>query len=161
MVAAQKAKLTTNEVGTVVAMIEAWEGPLTWDRLTDRVALLLGRPFSRQALDAHAKIKLAYQSRKVSIRKVLHSFRAGKLGVEEMSPEMTMALQRAEALQERVDRLQTTIDVYEVKFVTWLYNARNRGLSEGELNSSLPPVDRGADKGPISEHRKRVKSSSR
>jgi hypothetical protein len=70
---------------------------------------------------------------------------------------MTVALKRAGAPQERVNRLQTTIEAYEVKFVTWIYNARNRGLSEGELNSSLPPVDRGADKEPISNHRKRVK----
>lgn len=148
MAGSSKAKLNREDVGTVVAMLEAWDGPLTWERLTARVALVLGRPFSRQALDAHAKIKVAYQSRKVRLRKVLTSVRAGKPDLSEIPPELAMALQRAETLQARVDRLQTTVDAYELKFVTWLYNARIAGMSEDVLNASLPPIDRGADRDP-------------
>ena len=140
-----KAKLNGEDISTVVAMLEAWDGPLTWERLTDRVALVLGRPFSRQALDAHAQIKVAYQSRKVRLRKLLASVRAGKPDMGEIPPELAMALQRADALQARVDRLQATVDAYEIKFVTWLYNARTAGMSDDVLNASLPPVDRGAD----------------
>ncbi len=145
MAKAPKAKLDGADIATVVALVEAWEGPLTWERLTSRVASLLGRPFSRQALDAHPKVKLAYQSRKVRIRKVLAGVRAGKSDTEYMPPELAMALQRTEAFQARVDRLQATVDAYEMKFVTWLYNARIAGLSEGALNAPLPPTDRNAD----------------
>lgn len=148
MARSPKTKLSRDDVGTVVAMLEAWDGPLTWERLTDRVALVLGRPFSRQALDAHAQIKVAYQSRKVRLRKILASVRAGKPDMSEIPPELAMALQRAEALRARVDRLQTTVDTYELKFVTWLYNARIAGMSEDVLNTPLPPVDRGADMDP-------------
>ena len=129
-------------------MLEAWDGPLTWERLTSRVALVLGRPFSRQALDGHAKIKMAYQSRKARLRKLRTSIRAGKPDLDEVPPELAMTLQRAEALQARVDRLQTTVDAYELKFVTWLYNARIAGMSEDVLNAPLPPVDRAADRDP-------------
>jgi hypothetical protein len=148
MIKSIKPKLDSEEIGTVVAMIEAWDGPLTWERLTDRVAMVLGRPFSRQALDAHAKIKIAYQTRKTRLRKIRVSVRAGKPNMDELPPELAFALQRVEALQARVDRLQATVDAYDVKFVTWLYNARIAGLSEDVLNSPLPPVDRGADKEP-------------
>jgi hypothetical protein len=146
MVKATKPKLDGEEIGTVVAMIEAWNGPLTWGRLTDRVALVLGRPFSRQALDAHAKIKIAYQIRKTRLRKVRASVRAGKPDLEELPPEVALAFQRAEALQARIDRLQATVDAYDVKFITWLYNARIAGISEDALNSPLPLIDRGADR---------------
>lgn len=140
-----KAKLTGGDVATIVAMIEVWEGPLTWERLAGRVETVLGRPFSRQALDAHSKIKLAYQARKVRIRRVLASVRAGKPDLSEVTPELAMALQRASALQARVDTLQATVDAYEMKFIIWLYNARVMGLSENVLNAPLAPVDRGAD----------------
>lgn len=143
-----KAKLDGADIATVVALIEAWEGPLTWARLVSRVASLLGRPFSRQALDAHSKVKLAYQSRKVRLRKVLAGARAGKSDTQDMPPELVMAMQRADAIQARVDRLQVTVDAYEVKFVTWLYNARIAGISEEMLNSPLPPIDRNSDTEP-------------
>jgi hypothetical protein len=154
MAKSTKAKLDGEEITTVVAMIEAWDGPLTWERLTDRVALVLGRPFSRQALDGHANIKIAYQTRKVRLRNVRVSLRAGKPDMDNLPPEMALALQRAEALQARVDRLQATIDAYDIKFVTWLYNARILGVTEGALNAPLPPVDRNADREP----RKKAKS---
>lgn len=148
MAKATKPKLDGEEIGTVVAMIEAWDGPLTWERLTDRVALVLGRPFSRQALDAHAKIKTAYQTRKIRLRKIRASVVAGRPDMDDIPPELGLALQRAAALQARVDRLQATVDAYDVKFVTWLYNARIAGLSEAKLNEPLPPIDRGADREP-------------
>jgi len=145
---APKAKLGGGDIATVVALIEAWEGALTWERLTSRVASVLGRPFSRQALDAHPKVKIAYQSRKSRLRKVLAGARARKPDTEGMPPEMAMALQHAEALRARVDNLQATVDAYEMKFATWLYNARIAGVSEGALNSPLPPTDRNADAEP-------------
>lgn len=152
---APKAKLDAGDIGTVVALLEAWDGPLTWERLTSRVALVLGRPFSRQALDGHAKIKIAYQSRKSRLRKVLASVRAGKPDMNEISPELATALQRADALQARVDRLQATVDAYELKFVTWLYNARVMGMGEDALNAPLDPVDRRADPEPNKKGAKR------
>ena len=155
MARSPKAKLNGEDIGTVVAMLEVWDGSLTWERLTARVTLVLGRPFSRQALDAHAKIKIAYQSRKSRLRKVLASVRAGKPDLNEIPPELAMALQRAETLQARVDRLQTTVDAYELKFVTWLYNARIAGMSEDVLNAPLPPVDRGTDHDPITSKQRK------
>lgn len=150
-----KPKLSTGDVGTIVEMIEVWEGPMTWDRITDRVALVLRRPFSRQALEAHGRIKTAYQTRKVRLRRVIASVRAGKPDLEEVPPELALVLRRSEALQARVDRLQVTVDAYDAKFVTWLHNARIAGISEDALNAPLPKVDRNADIEPADRRTRR------
>ena len=152
---ASKPRIDGEDVNTIVAMIEAWEGSLTWTRLTNRVALILGRRFSRQALDAHSKVKIAYQTRKARLRKVFASVRAGKSDMDDLPPELGLALQRAAAFQARGDRLQATLSAYDAKFVTWLYNARIAGVSEAALNTPLPTIDRNADKEPANSAHKR------
>jgi hypothetical protein len=152
---ASKPRIDGEDINTIVAIIEAWEGPLTWARLTSRAALILGRRFSRQALDAHSTVKIAYQTRKTRLRKVLASVRAGKSDMGELSPELALALQRAVAFQARGDRLQAALSAYDAKFVTWLYNARIAGISETTLNTPLPVVDRNADREANSATRKR------
>ena len=62
----------------------------------------------RQALDAHSKVKIAYQTRKARLRKVFASVRAGKSDMDDLPPELGLALQRAAAFQARGDRLQAT-----------------------------------------------------
>ncbi len=152
---ASKARISDADIGTIVAIIEAWEGPLTWARLTNRTALILGRHFSRQALDAHSTIKIAYQARKTRLRNVLASVRAGKPDMDDLPPELGLALQRTAAFQARGDRLQATLSAYDAKFVTWLYNARIAGISEAALNTPLPTVDRNAEKEPADTSHKR------
>jgi hypothetical protein len=136
----------------IASMLEAWDGPLTWDRVGERTALVLGRPFTRQALDGHLAIKAAFQARKRRLRRIREAVRSGKQADDEMPPELAFAIQRADALQTKVDRLQATLDAYEAKFVVWLFNARAGGLSEERLNTPLAPVDRGAEPDP--GHRK-------
>ncbi len=143
-----KPRIGDEAIKTIVALIEAWEGPLTWARLTNRTALVLGRTFSRQALDSHSAVKIAYQTRKMRLRHVLASVRAGKPDMDNLPPELGLALQRAAAFQARGDRLQATVTAYDAKFVTWLYNARIAGISEATLNTPLPAIDRNADRQP-------------
>lgn len=152
---ASKPRIDGEDINTIVAIIEAWEGPLTWARLTNRTALILGRRFSRQALDAHSTVKIAYQTRKTRLRNVLASVRAGKPDMDDLPPELGLALQRAAAFQARGDRLQATLSAYDAKFVTWLYNARIAGISEAALNTPLPATDRNADKEPANTAPKR------
>jgi hypothetical protein len=140
-----KARLDQADLSTIVGMIETWNGALTWEALVERVELAVGRPFTRQALDGHASIKLAFQARKERLRNIRASLRAGRAPDGDVPAEMTVLLQRAEALQGRVDTLEALIRAYEAKFVTWLHNARGRGISEEVLNAPLPPIDRAAD----------------
>jgi hypothetical protein len=143
-----KAKLGADEIGTVAAMLETWNGPLTWQKATDRVALVLGRPFSRQALEAHDRIKHAYQTSRSRLGKIRDSVRAGKADPDLLPPELAVAVRRTDALQARIDRLQAMVDAYDAKFALWLYNARTAGVGEDRLNSPRPPVDRRADPDP-------------
>ncbi|MGY4800053.1 hypothetical protein [Teichococcus aerofrigidensis] len=127
-----------------MTLLETWEGPLTWERLVERAALVLGRSYTRQALDGHEAVKDAYQARKQRIRVIRDSLRKGKATSEELPPELAVALRRAEAAELRVRALEQTVERYRAKFILWLYNARNAGLTEDQLNSPLPAVDQKA-----------------
>ncbi|PWC27410.1 hypothetical protein [Teichococcus aestuarii] len=136
-----KPRLTDGDVQTIRALLEVWEGPLTWELLMGRVALVLGRSYSRQALDGHEAIKAAYQARKRRNRAIRESLRKGKVATDEVPPEFAAALRRAEAAELRVQALEQIIERYRGKFVCWLYNARNFGMTEEQLNAQLPRTD--------------------
>jgi len=136
--------MSDQDVRAIVTLLETWEGPLTWERLVERAALVLGRSYTRQALDGHEAVKDAYQARKQRIRVIRDSLRKGKATSEELPPELALALQRAEAAELRVKALEQTVERYRAKFILWLYNARNAGLTEDQLNSPLPAVDQKA-----------------
>lgn len=139
-----KQRLSEQDVKNIVALLETWEGPLTWDLVVQRVAVVIGRPFSRQALDAHEDIKATFQSRKRRNRAILESVKKGRATSEEIPAELAVALQRAEAAEVRAKALEQVVDRYREKFVVWLYNARNRGLTEEQLNAPLPFSDQDA-----------------
>jgi hypothetical protein len=40
--------------------------------------------------------------------------------------------------------LEDTIARFREKFIHWLYNARNLGMTEEQLNAPLPPIDQKA-----------------
>ena len=136
-----KQRLSEQDVKNIVAVLETWEGPLTWDLVVQRVAVIVGRPFSRQALHAHEVIKATFQSRKRRSRAITESVRQGRATSDEIPAELAVALQRAEAAEVRAKALEQIVDRYREKFVIWLYNARNRGMTEEQLNAPLPFSD--------------------
>ena len=136
-----KPRLTEQDVQTIVTLLEVWEGSLTWELLVQRVALVLRRSYTRQALDGHEAIKAAYQARKRRNRVIQDSVRKGDPASQELPPELAVALRRAEAAEIRVHALEQIIDRYRGKFVRWLYNARNAGMTEEQLNAELPEAD--------------------
>jgi hypothetical protein len=136
-----KPRLTEQDVRSVVTLLETWRGPLTWDLLVQRVGILLGRSYSRQALDSHPAIKATYQALKRRTRAVRDSLRKGKATTDELPPELAAALQRVDAAELRIQALEQIIEGYRGKFVRWLYNARNAGMTEEQLNADLPPID--------------------
>ncbi len=136
-----KPRLTDQDVQTIVAILEVWEGPLTWELLMQRVALVLGRSYSRQALDGHEAIKASFQARKRRNRAIRDSLLKGKVTTDEVPPDLAAALRRAEAAELRVQALQQVIERYRGKFVRWLYNARNAAMTEEQLNADLPMTD--------------------
>ena len=133
-----KAKLSVDDVDRIVSILTSWQGKLTWDLLVIKVTAVVGRPFTRQALDGHAGIKRAFGLAKERARE-------GKSTVfksVDISPELATALQRVDNLRSEVILLKHERNSFLETFATWLYNARNRGLTERDLNQPLPPVER-------------------
>lgn len=134
-----KARLTDAEIERIIGILTAWSGKLSWELLVRRVEVLLGRPFTRQGLDKHETIRIAFQQAKNRFRS--HS---KKLGIEEndLPLELALAQRRIDSLVAEVQVLKAERDRLLEKFATWLYNARSRGISELDLNRRLPDVDR-------------------
>ena len=141
MVNSAKPRLTDQDVQTIKAILEVWEGPLTWALLGQRVTLVLGRSYSRQALDGHQVIKVTYQARKRRNRAIRDSMRKGTVAENDVPPELGIALGRAEAAELRVKAQEQIVERYREKFTCWLYNARNFGITEEQLNAPLPETD--------------------
>lgn len=130
-----KIRLTDSEISQILGLLEAWEGPLTWDLLMTQIQKLLRRPFTRQGLAKQEKIQIAFKQTKDRLR---------SSPPKKASPQEIEILERTIGrLKERVKVLEAVQDKYDAKFATWLYNARSRGMSEAEMNRPLPPVDRG------------------
>lgn len=132
-----KAKLSPGDIDIIINMLMSWQGNLTWEMLTDKIAAVLGRSYTRQALDAHVSVKRAFALAKKRAR-------SGKSSgaMLHVSPELKTASDRVEALKVEVALLRQERNAFLETFATWLYNAHNRGLSELELNQSLPAIER-------------------
>lgn len=131
-----KAKLSPGDIDLIINLLTGWQGRLTWEMLVDKIAVVMGRTYTRQALDAHVGVKRAFDLAKTRAR-------GGKRpGAVPLSPELETALDRVDALKEEIAVLKRERNGFLEMFATWLYNARNRGLSESDLNQPLPAVER-------------------
>lgn len=135
-----KAKLTADNIDTIVDLLTKWCGKLTWELLVDKTIAILGRSYTRQALTEHTQIKRAFQIAKGRIRSA--QGKGSQSGSEHLSPELAAALGRVDNLQAEITLLKAERNAFLEKFTVWLYNARNKGMSEAELNRQLPPVER-------------------
>lgn len=136
------ARLTAVEIDRIVGILTSWEGKLSWELLLRRVRPILKRPFTRQGLDKHEPIRIAFKQAKERLRT------SSKTAIlDRVPPELALAQRRIDSLVAEVKVLKGERDRFLEKFATWLYNARSRGISEVDLNRSLPSVDRrGSDK---------------
>lgn len=115
--------------------MDTWDGKLTWDALIAKIESNIGCRYTRQALDRHARIKLAYQTTK-----------------ERLAEQPRARLLTKVQAQKRIDdyerlvaenmRLQKENDSLLEQFVRWAYNATLHGLSEELLDAPLPKVNR-------------------
>jgi hypothetical protein len=126
--------LTPKDVDIVVRLIDAWEEKLRWETLCDEASKLIGSRPTRQTLDAHAKIKNAYLSRKAHLKNgLLPTKRPASLDI---------AAQRIRRLEGENSRLKDENDRLLEQFVRWQYNAYKHGMSKAKLDAPLPPIDR-------------------
>ncbi|PRY94302.1 hypothetical protein CLV74_101439 [Donghicola tyrosinivorans] len=132
-----KARLTDSEINQIIDLLSAWKGPLNWEVLLARTHILLKRPFTRQGLAKQENILIAFQQAKDRIR-------TQKPVAKKSPPEIELMQNTIDSLRAKISVLEAERHRYDEQFVTWLYNARSRGISEIDLNRPLPTVNRNA-----------------
>lgn len=132
-----KARLTVEDMERIIGLLISWQGKLSWELLTDKVEIMLKRPFTRQGLDKQENVRTAFQQAKKRLRSSPKT-----PSVSTMSAELALALAKVDSLEAEIIVLKAERSRFNEKFATWQYNARSKGLSQADLNMPLPRVDR-------------------
>lgn len=126
-------------ISEIVGIVDRCTGPLTWQLLIEAIDELTRVRYTRQALNNHARIKLAFSLRRQSIKATSVPMR-----VNAATPELA-ALRQVDARREaEIDRLKVENSRLLEQLVRWSDNANNRGVGEEVLNRPLPTVNRGS-----------------
>lgn len=147
-----KPKLSADDIDGIVHLLTSWRGRLTWELLVDKVTAVLGRSYTRQALDAHDEINRAFKLAKDRSREDNGTRKDRRFGPDDheasdkdiiaLQKELAIAVERVESLKAEVVLLKQERNTFLETFATWLYNARNRKMTEKDLNLPLPEVQR-------------------
>ncbi|MCP9732255.1 hypothetical protein [Pseudomonas sp. GBPI_506] len=132
--------LTVRNIDVLVALIDAWEGKLTWEAVCDEGAKVIGSRPTRQTLNAHEKVKTAYLSRKARMK-------AGHVPTKRPA-SLNIAEQRIRRLEGENNRLKDENERLLERFARWQYNVYKHGMSKEMLDAPLPPVDRDSSERP-------------
>ena len=128
--------LDDDSIEKIVQILDGWNGKLTWDLLIIQIEKVIHNKYTRQALDKHGRIKVAYNLRKVALGK------PDRKVIENKSPEMQAAMQRIARLEAENERLKLENNSLLNQFIRWAYNAHSRGLDQAFLNNPLPSNSR-------------------
>ena len=128
--------LSKSDRKAIIDIIDGWppETRLTWQRLIDRIDDRLGIHPTRQTLDRHAEIKLAYQCRRNDAPRV------------QPSPSERILRQQVERLTAENSRLSGEVNLFRQMFLQWQNNLYQEGFTEEMLmktqSEPLPRIDR-------------------
>jgi hypothetical protein len=128
--------LTEMDIARIVEAIDTLDD-VTWANVIAVVKRRLGREYTRQALSSHARVKIAFDARKRAAREVVA---AG--GVIPRTDVERLLLDKVEALQRQVARLEAENAAAMRQFAVWAYNAHALDIPERELDRPLPPSGR-------------------
>ncbi len=126
--------LTKSDIEKILSIIDGWEGKITWDALCDSVSSHVGKRPTRQSLNSHNQIKLAFKHKKKRLKNEPQQLR--------QPLSLKIASQRIKRLEEQNARLKKENDTLLEQFVKWQYNAYKYGMKEHQLNELLPKIDR-------------------
>ena len=126
--------LSTDQVDRIVWLIDSWPAGtrITWKAIVEVVAARFGIRPSRQTLGRHGSIRIAYQTRKMALRRG-----------EDSDVTRRVSDQRLRRLTARLERLEHENELLRQRFARWQYNSWKYGLDESVLDESMPVVDRG------------------
>jgi hypothetical protein len=124
-------------IGEIVGIVDGCTGPLTWQLLIEAIDERTRVRYTRQALNNHERIKLAFAVRRKALKAAGVPTR-----IATATPEHAALLQVNARRDAEIDRLKAENARLLEQFVRWAYNANNRGVSEEVLNRPLPAVNR-------------------
>ena len=127
--------LTKDNLQAVCELLDGWYGPLTWELLVRGIEATLGHRYTRQTLVSHERIRLAYK-----VQKALSTSEPMKR--IEGSPGFVAISDRLARVSSENARLRLENERLLGQFVIWAYNASIHGMTESQLNRSLPVADR-------------------
>jgi hypothetical protein len=131
--------LDGKDIADIVAILDGWTGPLTWDFLIEIIEKRQFTCYTRQALHRHERIRQAFSMRKAAMTACQSGI---DTELETSSPELDAALARMGRLENENTRLIAENGRLIEQFIRWAYNAHTRGLDHHFLNRALPKVDR-------------------
>ncbi|MEJ0764191.1 hypothetical protein WDU34_25310, partial [Klebsiella pneumoniae] len=110
------------------------ETKLSWSAICEAAEPLVGKLPSRQSLNAHEAIVIAYQTKKEALK---------GLGPKNPRPaSLNIAAARIVNLESEIKELKEENRRYKQQFVIWQYNAYKHGMTEHQLNAPLTKIDR-------------------
>lgn len=126
----------------ILKIIDTWQGKLSWNLLCARITreLDLKNQISRHTLLAYAEFKIAFDSRKSTLRQEQGSI------ARPSDLELKIAYERIDSLEAQVKRLEAEKSAVMEQFVRWQHNLyqMNVDMDELQLNldNPLPAIDR-------------------
>lgn len=132
--------LGDSEIETIVGILDGWSEKLTWESLIDAIESRTRMRYTRQALNQHERIKLAFQLTKERLSGEPRPQKQLNSGLN--ATEAKVFMDRFQKLEAENTRLKLENERLLEQFVVWAYNASNRGLDADYLSQPLPRVDR-------------------
>ncbi len=126
-------------ISEIVGIVDGWTGSLSWQGLIEAIDELTRVRYTRQALNNHARIKLAFSLQRKALKATGVPMR-----VATATPELAALLEVNARREAEIDRLKAENTRLLEQFVRWSYNANSRGIGEEVLNRPLPAVNRGS-----------------
>jgi hypothetical protein len=130
-------RLNDADIEAICKHIDGWDPkiPLTWEAVGEAVQALTGHRYTRQALFARQRIKLAYTVRTNVLKNLPERAPKGSL-------ELRLAQDKIDGLKARIERLEAENNQLLSQYARWVYNAALHGLSKEKLNAPMPDIDR-------------------
>lgn len=134
-----KRHLNKKQIAIVISIIRSIEGKITWDHIRKEIRSDVGE-YSRQALDRHKSIRLAYRRR----RNELRDARQESIVLNSQKTPIPAELY-ADLRAEHEQVIATNRQLLE-RFARWIYNAQKHNIDLSTLDDPMPPPDRSQTK---------------
>lgn len=137
--------ISEKEIKVIEDILSKWQGKLTWDDFTSKVAKKLNLPsLSKFTLMGYPEIKQAFLTRKQTLKEVHIKTIVVTPSGEDVTIEML--IKENEALKEQLRMVKNDIKILETsyadKYRTWAYNlSLIPNVDMSRLNDPLPKID--------------------